>query len=74
MLRKSRILFVVSVAAVIAGCAGPQPSWRKEGVAADGARSALAECKYQVGLNKIAEEKQKELIANCMEGKGYRWR
>ena len=74
MLRKSQIVVAISAVAVIAGCAGPQPSWRKEGVSADGTRSALAECKYQVGLNKIAEEKQKGLIANCMEGKGYRWR
>lgn len=74
MLHKSQIVIAISAASVIAGCAGPQPSWRKEGVSADGTRSSLAECKYQVGLNKIVEDKQKELIANCMEGKGYRWR
>lgn len=74
MLCKSRILVAISAVTVIAGCAGPQPQWRKEGVSADSTRSAHAECKYQVGLNKITEEKQKEIIANCMEGKGYRWR
>lgn len=74
MLRKSHIVFAISAAAVIAGCASYQPAWRKESVSTDGTRSALAECKYQVGLNKIAEEKQNELISNCMEGKGYRWR
>ena len=74
MSRKSVVVLAVSVIALVAGCASPQPSWRKEGVSSEGARSALSECKYQVGLNKVAEDKQKELIANCMEGKGFRWR
>jgi len=74
MFRKSVVVLAVSAVAFLAGCASPQPSWRKEGIAADGARSALAECKYQVGLNKVAEDKQRELISNCMEGKGFRWR
>jgi hypothetical protein len=74
MFHKSVVVLAVSYTAFIAGCASPQPSWRKEGVAAEGARSALAECKYQVGLNKVAEDKQRELITNCMEGKGFRSR
>lgn len=74
MFRKFSAVLAVSAVAFIAGCASPQSSWRKEGVAAEGARSALSECKYQVGLNKVAEDKQKELITNCMEGKGFRWR
>lgn len=74
MVHKSVAILAVSAVAFIAGCASPEPSWRKESVSAEGARSALAECKYQVGLNKIAEDKQRELITNCMEGKGFRWR
>jgi len=74
MFRTLSVVLAVSAATLIAGCASPQSSWRKEGVAAEGARSALSECKYQVGLNKVAEDKQKELITNCMEGKGFRWR
>lgn len=74
MFRKSTIVLAASAAIAIVGCAGPQPTWRKEGVAAEGARSALAECKYQVGLNKIPEDKQRVLINNCMEGKGFRLR
>ena len=74
MHRKSVAALAVSAVVSIAGCASPQLSWRKEGVAAEGARSALAECKYQVGLNKVAEDKQRDLISNCMEGKGFRWR
>lgn len=74
MFDKSRIGLAISVVVLLSGCAGPQPSWRKDGVSGEGARSGLAECKYQVGLNKVPEDKQKELITNCMEGKGFRWR
>lgn len=74
MFRKSSAVLAISTVTLIAGCASPQPSWRKEGASAEGTRTALSECKYQIGLNKIAEDKQKELISNCMEGKGFRWR
>lgn len=74
MLRKFTVLLAVSAITFITGCGGPQPTWRKEGISSEGAYSAFSECKYQVGLNKISQEKQKELIRNCMEGKGFRWR
>ena len=64
----------VAVAAVFTGCAAHQPSWQKEGSSAEIAKTAHASCKYHVTMNKIAEEQQKELVRNCMEGKGYRWR
>lgn len=74
MFRKSSTALAIAAVLLVAGCAGPQPSWRKEGASAEGARTALSECKYQIGLNKVAEDKQKGLLANCMEGKGFRWR
>lgn len=55
-------------------CASPQPTWRKPGVSADDTVSALSECKYQIGLNKIPEAQQKEMLGQCMQAKGYRWR
>lgn len=72
MLYKSVAVLAITSAAFVAGCAGP--NWRKEGIAAEGVRSAIAECRYQIGLNKVPEEKQKALINDCMEGKGFRWR
>jgi hypothetical protein len=46
----------------------------KTGVSKDDAVSALSECKYQVGLNKIARSEQNALVENCMQAKGFRWR
>lgn len=74
MFRKTRIVLALSAAAFIAGCTSSQPTWRKEGVDAHGMRSAHAECRYQVGLNKVPENKQRALINDCMEGKGFRLR
>ncbi|MCL2076670.1 MAG: hypothetical protein FWH15_09615 [Betaproteobacteria bacterium] len=74
MFRKSSIVFAFFAAAFITGCFGSQPTWRKEGVSAEDAHSALAKCKYEVGLNKIPKESQQELIENCMEGQGFRSR
>ena len=50
------------------------PRWKKEGVSSDDAVSALSECKYQVGLNKVTKSEQNELVQNCMQAKGFRWR
>jgi hypothetical protein len=74
MFRQSSLVLAIAATALIAGCAGPQHTWRKEGASADSAHTALSECKYQIGLNKVSEEKQKELLSQCMEGKGFRWR
>ena len=72
MSHKSIAVLAVALLTIVAGCASTS-SWNKDGVASDGATNALSECKYQVGLNKIAEDKQKELIADCMQSKGFRF-
>ncbi|NMM08146.1 hypothetical protein [Polaromonas sp.] len=66
-------VLAVALLTVSAGCAFNRSSWSKDGVAPDGATNALSECKYQVGLNKIADDKQKDLIADCMQSKGFRF-
>ena len=66
-------VFAVALLTVVAGCAFNRSSWSKDGVAPDGATNALSECRYQVGLNKIADDKQKDLIADCMQSKGFRF-
>jgi len=67
-------IFTLALLTFVAGCASPQAAWRKDGVSPDGITSALSECKYQVGLNKVPEGERKELITNCMQSKGFRWR
>ena len=72
MSHKSIAVLAVALLTIVAGCASTS-SWNKDGVAPDGATNALSECKYQVGLNKIADDKQKDLIADCMQSKGFRF-
>lgn len=63
----------MSALTLLSGCAS-NPSWKKEGVSQHDAVSALSECKYQVGLNNVPKSEQNELIQNCMQAKGFRWR
>jgi len=72
MSHKSITVISVMLFTFVAGCA-PLATWRKDGASQDVATSALSECKYQIGLNKISEDKMNELVSSCMQGKGFRW-
>lgn len=65
--------FLLLVSLITQGCASDM-AWRKEGVSSHDMQSALSECEYQVGLNKIEKSEQKKLITKCMQAKGYRWK
>lgn len=73
MSRRNAIPLLAAIT-LLAACAAPQPTWRKVGVSADDTLSAHSECKYQIGLNKIPAEKKDEMLKECMQGKGFRWR
>lgn len=73
MFQKTLIILGLSVLTLLSGCAS-DPTWRKDGVSGEDAVSALSECKYQVGLNKVAKSEQNALVQNCMQAKGFRWR
>jgi|TARA_X000001388_G_scaffold44707_1_gene31719 hypothetical protein len=68
------VIPLLGLVTLVTACAAPQPTWRKAGVSADDTVSALSECKYQIGLNKIPEAQQKEMLGQCMQAKGFRWR
>ena len=68
-----KIILAFSVV-FVAACEGPQPTWRKNGVAQDDMQSALAKCRYDVRMNKVSEAKENVLIQDCMQAKGFRWR
>tara|TARA_R110000787_G_scaffold98207_1_gene202123 strand:+ start:1214 stop:1441 length:228 start_codon:yes stop_codon:yes gene_type:complete len=72
--KKTFIYSTILSAALLTACATPQPTWKKSGVTLDDTQTALAECRYQVKLNKIADSEQEHVIADCMESKGFRWR
>lgn len=68
----TKLAFPLLAVLLIGACASTKAAWYKAGVSSDETKSALAECKYQVGLNKIGDEKAKDLIQDCMESKGFR--
>ena len=71
----SKKLIVPLVAALFLGaCASDPPSWRKAGITPDDAESMLAQCKFDVGVKNMSDTKEKELVQNCMQAKGFRWR
>ncbi|THJ36229.1 hypothetical protein E8K88_02565 [Lampropedia aestuarii] len=69
----AKILAPLAIALLVSACSSPQPTWRKASVTPDDTKSALAQCKYDVGLSKVAEAKEQELVRSCMESKGFRW-
>ncbi len=73
MFQKTLTILSMSALTLLSGCAS-DPTWRKQGVSREDAISAHSECKYQVGLNKVAKSEQNELVQSCMQAKGFRWR
>lgn len=58
---------------LLCACATPQ-AWRKNGVSPHDTDTALAQCRYEVGMNHAAAEREKQLLADCMQAHGFRWR
>ncbi len=71
MSQKTLIILSISALTLLSGCAS-DPTWRKEGISSEDAVSTLSECKYQVGLSKVKESEQEDLVENCMQAKGFR--
>jgi hypothetical protein len=65
--------FALCVSLFLTGCASSPATWQQSGVSPYDMQSALSECKYQIGLKDVPSSKEKELVAYCMESKGYRW-
>lgn len=64
----------VAASVVLAGCAASKTQYFKQGANKHDTESAIAECQYQVRLNKTPKAEQSELMNLCMQGKGYRSR
>lgn len=72
MLRFSRLVLVILIATVLAGCSAKPHFWYKEGVLPEDAHTALAECKYKVGLSGVPKDQQEGPVAECMQSKGFK--
>ena len=58
----------------VSSCSSPPAAdWRKPGVARNDMITALSDCRFQVGINKISPGEQNQLIVDCMQAKGFRW-
>jgi hypothetical protein len=59
----------------IAGCGTPAKyDFVKDGSSSFDKQNAVAECSYQIKLNKTPADEQRNLLNLCMQGKGYRYR
>lgn len=68
------ILLLISIIS-LAGCvdAPAQKRWYKKGVSIAETNNILAQCEYDVGMNKVSPAKERKLINSCMVAQGFRW-
>jgi len=70
----NRLFLIFILALNLTSCAAPARfAWTKAGVSAYDTDSALAECRYQVGLSKVGPYQEPHVVNQCMMGKGFRY-
>jgi len=67
-----KLLAALTVLLALTACASSKPYWAKPNVSSDDTYTELSECRYQVGLAKVAKGEREQMIAHCMRGKGFR--
>ncbi|OAQ14904.1 hypothetical protein F480_06535 [Bibersteinia trehalosi Y31] len=73
MKKIAKLFTLITASALLASCASPQYTWYKKGVSREEMRSYYRECEYNVGMNKMSQEKENRLMRACMEKAGFRW-
>ena len=69
---KMQWIAAVLGAAALVGCASaPVMEWSKSGMTSADRLVAVSDCEYQIRMNKIPKKQHQELIALCMQGKGW---
>jgi len=67
-----KLIVGVVAAVVLSGCASaPVMEWGKSGSTSADRLVAVSDCQYQIRMNKVAKKQQEELVALCMQGKGW---
>jgi len=70
---RTKVFFTSTIILLgVIGCDAPK-QWNKAGVGRHDTDSALADCRYNVGKSNVASERERQLITDCMQGKGYRF-
>lgn len=70
-----KVLTATAAFIFIAGCGTPPKyDFVKAGASSFDKQNAVSECSYQIQLNKTPAAGQRNLLALCMQGKGYRYR
>lgn len=59
---------------LLGACVMPQEAWRKDGVNPHDTDTALAQCRYEIGMNPTSAERERQLLVDCMQARGFRWR
>lgn len=67
-------LSAIVLVLILAGCAASQPRSYKEGVSSEQARTAYAECRYEIGMSEQSKADGHEMLRYCMERQDFRLR
>lgn len=59
---------------LLCACVMPRQAWHKDGVNPHDTDTALAQCRYEIGVSPASAEREKPLLADCMQARGFRWR
>ncbi|MFD2190296.1 hypothetical protein [Pistricoccus aurantiacus] len=72
MSRLSIVVLSLTTITLLSACAAPQPSWQKDGVSRHDTTTSRSECLYEIRINDIPQSERQEVLAHCMQGKGFR--
>lgn len=67
------IITIILLSLSVTGCLGHQRAWKKPGVTQYNLENASSECKYQIELNRVPANARRNVYANCMQSKGFRY-
>lgn len=70
-MRKIFFYTAVPILLVLSSCA--TPGWYKAGVSRMDTENALAQCEYNVSINKVNDDRFDKTVNNCMKAQGFRY-
>jgi hypothetical protein len=74
MFKSFSVVVTLVAVSVVAGCGSAPAQWQKPGVAQNVAVDEISDCRYKVGVAKVSPAERNQLIQDCMQAKGFRYR